>query len=149
MKLQRQILDKLITVALLSIFLLGCAGTGTTQHTSKEEQRADVRRVAKQTLAHLYQTQPNAQKHIANAAGYAVFSNFGMKLFVAGGGAGEGLAVNNQTGQETFMKMVEVQAGLGFGIKKFRLIWVFEKVELLNNFIHSGWELGGQATASG
>ena len=25
------------------------------------------------------------------------------------------------------MKMAEVQAGLGFGMKKFRLVWVFEK----------------------
>jgi lipid-binding SYLF domain-containing protein len=46
------------------------------------------------------------------------------------------------------MKMVEVQAGLGFGIKKFRLVWVFETQSAFDKFVNSGWELGGQATAA-
>ena len=46
------------------------------------------------------------------------------------------------------MKMVEVQAGLGFGVKKFRLVWVFETQSAFDNFVNSGWELGGQATAA-
>jgi lipid-binding SYLF domain-containing protein len=43
------------------------------------------------------------------------------------------------------MKAVEVQAGLGMGIKKFRLIWVFETRAALDRFIQQGWQLGGQA----
>ena len=58
------------------------------------------------------------------------------------------MAVNNATKNETFMKMVEVQAGLGFGIKKFRVIFIFETEEALHQFINSGWEFGGQATAA-
>jgi len=38
------------------------------------------------------------------------------------------------------MNMAEVQAGLGFGIKKFRLVFVFESEKLLQSFINSGWE---------
>jgi lipid-binding SYLF domain-containing protein len=34
------------------------------------------------------------------------------------------------------------------GIKKFRLIFVFENQVDLDRFINSGWELGGQATAT-
>ena len=45
------------------------------------------------------------------------------------------------------MKMVELQAGLGFGIKKFSLVWVFEKPDALAKFVDSGFELGGQASA--
>jgi len=45
------------------------------------------------------------------------------------------------------MKMAEVQAGLGFGVKKFRLAWVFEKKSDLDRFINSGWEPGAQTTA--
>jgi len=44
------------------------------------------------------------------------------------------------------MKMAEVQAGLGIGVKKFRLVWVFESKQALEQFINSGWELGGQAS---
>ena len=115
---------------------------------SKEEQRAEVQKVAQETLARLYAVQPSARKAVEGGAGYAVFSNFGMKLFLAGGGSGEGIAVNNKTKAETFMRMVEVQAGLGFGIKKFRIVFVFESEKLLNDFINSGWELGAQATAA-
>ena len=112
------------------------------------QEKADVRKMAKETLARLYKAQPSAKKAVQSAAGYAVFSNFGMKIFVAGGGSGKGVAVSNSTKKETFMKMVEVQAGLGMGIKKFRLVWVFENTKDLDGFVNSGWELGGQATAA-
>ena len=128
--------------------------TATVEHlfaASKEEiaqKKAEVRKMANDTLARLYKVQPSAKQAISKAAGYAVFSNFGMKIFFAGGGSGKGLAVDNKTRKETFMKMVEVQAGLGLGIKKFRLVWVFETQSVLNSFINSGWEFGGQATAA-
>lgn len=124
------------------------AFAGPALAASKEEKRQDVRDVAENTLQRLYKSQPRAKEVIDRAAGYAVFSNFGMKIFFAGGGSGSGIAVNRKTKQETFMKMVEVQAGLGVGVKKFRLVWVFEKASDLDKFINSGWELGAQATAS-
>jgi len=113
-----------------------------------EERRQDVRDVARNTLERLYKTQPHAKDAVERSAGYAVFSNFGMKILVAGGGSGSGLAVNTKTKEETFMKMLEVQAGLGFGVKKFRLVWVFEKQSDFNAFVNSGWEIGAQATAT-
>jgi lipid-binding SYLF domain-containing protein len=113
-----------------------------------DEQRAEIREMRDATLARLYKAQPAAQGHVQKAAGYAVFSNFGLKILVAGGGNGSGIVVDNKTGKETFMKMAEVQAGLGFGIKKFSLVWVFEKKSDLDQFISSGWDLGGQSTVS-
>jgi len=115
---------------------------------SKESKQNDVKKMANETLARLYKVQPSAKKVVEGAAGYAVFSNFGMKIFVAGGGSGKGMAVNNQTKKATYMKMVEVQAGLGMGIKKFRVVWVFESQALLNRFINSGWEIGGQSSVA-
>src|SRR6187549_2028969 len=115
---------------------------------TKEEKRQDVRDVAQNTLDRLYKAQPSAKDAIDRSAGYAVFSNFGMKILFAGGGKGSGLAVNRKTKAETFMKMLEVQAGLGMGVKKFRLVWVFEKQSDLDQFINAGWEVGGQATAA-
>jgi lipid-binding SYLF domain-containing protein len=121
---------------------------GVVQAAGKDAQRAEARKVANQTLQRLYKVQPGAKQRIQTAAGYAAFSNFGMKILVAGGGKGEGVAVNNKTRHETFMKMLELQAGLGFGIKKFRLVWVFDTAEAFDKFVNSGWELGAQATAA-
>jgi lipid-binding SYLF domain-containing protein len=115
---------------------------------SKADKQAEVRKVARDTLARLYKTQPAAKRAVDASAGYAVFSNFGMKILVAGGGSGQGIAVNNRSKAETFMRMVEVQAGLGFGVKKFRLVWVFEKATDFDNFVNSGWEIGAQGTAA-
>jgi lipid-binding SYLF domain-containing protein len=137
----------------LIVLLLAAAGSppnasGADDAKKKETARADINKMSDATLSRLYQTQPKAKTAIANAAGYAVFSNFGMKILVTGGGSGKGVAVNNGTKKKTYMKMVEVQAGLGIGIKKFRLIWVFEKRKDLDAFINSGWELGAQSTAA-
>ena len=114
----------------------------------KEKARAEVRKASRQTLDQLYKVQPGARRAIQDAAGYATFSNSGMKIFLLGSGTGQGVAVNQKTKKATFMKMVEVQAGLGFGVKKFRAVWIFETEKGLNDFVNSGWEAGAQATAA-
>jgi lipid-binding SYLF domain-containing protein len=136
------------------LLLAGLALIGTAEASlfkmegTPDEQRASIRQVSQQALAELYKAQPSARSHIEKAAGYAVFSNFGMKILVAGGGSGRGIVIDNKTKKETFMRMAEVQAGLGFGVKNFRLVWVFEKKSDLDRFVNSGWEIGAQTTAS-
>ncbi|MFZ4535492.1 YSC84-related protein [Propionivibrio sp.] len=137
----------LVSIAFaLSLTLLGSSPTFAKD--SKEAQRAEVRKTSQKILNQLYRVSPSAKGAVASTAGYAVFSNFGMKLFLAGGGGGSGMAVNNATKKEVFMKMVEVQAGLGFGVKKFSVVFIFETEKALNEFVNSGWEFGGQATAA-
>ena len=136
-----------------ALLLLFCAvapplASGADDAKKKEKARADIVKMSDATLSRLYKAQPQAKTAIAKAAGYAVFSNFGMKILFAGGGSGQGVVVNNGTKKRTYMKMVEVQAGLGMGIKKFRLVWVFEKRKDLDAFINSGWEIGGQTSAA-
>ena len=113
-----------------------------------DEEKAEVRKTAQEALSAVYDAVPSARKAVESAAGYAAFGNFGMKILVVGSGAGKGIAVNNKSKSETFMKMVELQAGLGFGAKKFWLVWVFETEKALDDFVNSGWEFGAQATAA-
>jgi lipid-binding SYLF domain-containing protein len=120
----------------------------STLAATKAEKQADIRKMESETLARLYKSSPGAKAAIEKAAGYAVFSNFGMKILVAGGGSGSGVAVDNASKKAVFMKMAEIQAGLGIGIKKFRLVWVFDSKQALEQFINAGWELGGQASAA-
>jgi lipid-binding SYLF domain-containing protein len=113
-----------------------------------EKQQNDILERSQKTLVTLYKTQPEAKNKVESAYGYATFSNMGMKIFFAGGGSGRGLAVNNKTQAKTYMNMAEVQAGLGLGIKKFMLVWVFENEKAFNEFVSSGWAIGGQASAA-
>jgi lipid-binding SYLF domain-containing protein len=125
--------------------------SGAAWAASEEEiaqSRADIRKMAEETLARLYKLQPAAEKAIGNSAGYAVFSNFGTKIFLIGGGAGKGIVFDKKSKKEIFMKMIEAQAGLGLGVKKFRLVWVFENHQDVNDFINSGWEFSGQTSAA-
>ena len=112
------------------------------------QQRADILKQSEQTMNRLYRLQPHAKELVEKSAGYATFSNFGMKIFIAGGGSGSGVVMRKGDGKPTFMKMVEVQAGLGIGVKSFTVVFVFESEQALNSFINSGWEFGGQATAA-
>jgi lipid-binding SYLF domain-containing protein len=113
-----------------------------------KEERGKVRSMAKDNLERLYKTSPSAKAEVESAAGYGVFSNYGMQIIFAGAGKGKGVVVNNKTKQETFMKMVELQAGFGLGAKKFNVIFVFEQEQALNDFLNKGWEFGVQATAA-
>jgi lipid-binding SYLF domain-containing protein len=122
--------------------------SGLAFSDDKAEDRVEISKAGESALAALYKAQPSARKAVESAAGYAAFTNFGTKIFIAGGGTGKGVAVNNRTKAVTYMRMAEIQVGLGWGAKKFQLVWVFENEKALNDFINSGLELGGQATAA-
>lgn len=136
------------TLFALSALALGATGANAAMSDKdKKKAKSDIDKMEGQILAKLYKIQPGAKKTIENAAGYATFSNFGVKIFFAGSGKGAGVAVAKGKGR-TYMKMFEVQAGLGFGVKKFSLVWVFDNASALDKFINSGWEIGGQASAT-
>jgi lipid-binding SYLF domain-containing protein len=113
-----------------------------------EEQRTQIRQMVQDTLTRLYKADPSARTAVKNAYGYAVFSNTGIKILLGGSGNGKGVAVDNKTKKETFMKMLQIQAGLGFGVKKFRVVFVFDNQKVFNDFVNSGWQFGGQADAA-
>ena len=112
------------------------------------QARQQVREMSQDALASLYEIAPGTRRTIERSAGYAVFSTFGVKLFFAGGTTGKGMVVNLRTNRQTFMKMLQVQGGLGFGVNQNRLIFVFANEPALKNFINQGWEFGGQVNLS-
>ena len=151
MKTKRLHLNLAVVMVALMLGLVSCASNPLTQPTSPseiQEQRADIRDMAARTLGQLYQQYPEAQARVQKAAGYAAFSDFGIKLLFMGSATGHGMVFNNATRQDTFMKMVELQPGLGFGAQKFKIIFLFDTQDVLNKFVNSGWEFGGSAAAA-
>ena len=112
------------------------------------QQRQDILKKSDDTLKALYQAQPKAKEVIEKSTGYATFSNFGMKILIAGGGTGSGVVIQKDRAKPIYMNMAEVQAGLGIGIKSFQNIFVFQTQSALNDFVNSGWTFGGQVTAA-
>jgi lipid-binding SYLF domain-containing protein len=142
-------ISMMVASAMVVMFLgLSACSTTPISKSDKEQQQDSVRDMANKTLSQLYAKHPAAKDVIAKAAGYAVFSDFGFKVWTLGGARGKGVAVNNATKQETFMEMLEFQPGMGFGASKFRVVFVFETAEAFNAFVNSGWEFGANAMAA-
>ncbi|WP_421681145.1 YSC84-related protein [Stenotrophomonas bentonitica] len=140
-----------LALTLASVLVVGCSSSAPARSdappsTEKREAQNQARTATAAVLSRLYAAQPGARQAVEQAAGYAVFRSFGVKVLIAGGGGGHGVAIDNRSGQETFMRMVEIQAGLGFGAKTFDLVWVFRTPEAYQDFITRGIEIGGQAT---
>jgi lipid-binding SYLF domain-containing protein len=140
-------MKKIVATISLSLILVGLCSITLFAMEEKEilQERYRVREMGLDALSSLYELQPGARSAIEYAAGYGVFSTFGIKIFFAGGTTGKGFVHNNRTNRYTYMRMVQVQGGLGLGASKDRLIWVFETDRSLTNFVNSGWDFGGKA----
>jgi lipid-binding SYLF domain-containing protein len=148
MIVNRFLIGSRFVVASLFCLLTVGASASADDEKDREKEKTEVRQMAQETLARLYKAQPSAQAAVQKGYGYAVFANKGVKILFGGSGHGEGVAVNNQTKAETFMKMFEVQAGLGMGVKKFKVIFIFDNQKAFDSFVNSGWEFGGQTSAA-
>jgi lipid-binding SYLF domain-containing protein len=113
-----------------------------------EQKRAAIERMERETLSQLYSQRPTAETVVSKAAGYAVFSNVNAQFFMLGGGGGYGVAVNQSSGQKTFMKMAQIDMGFGLGVQDIRVVFVFHSERALNSFVYNGWEFGAQADAA-
>lgn len=129
----------------LALILMGCATTG---HKSPAENRQNIIAMKNRVLTELYRRKPDVKSQIANAPGYAVFSNANVYLVLASFGGGHGVVINNQTGKQTFMKMGSVGVGIGLGVKDFRIMMIFHNAATMKRFVESGWAFGAQADAA-
>ena len=130
------------------VIVIGCGGKNSMSQSEKNEAQDSIRAMSQQTLGELFKNEPVAKSTIEKAVGYAVFSDFGFKVLFMGAAKGKGVAVDNASQKETFMKMVELQPGLGVGAEKYYLVFIFENPDAFNKFVTSGWELGANAMAS-
>jgi len=146
MNISSWIRSSLVGVLSVAIMLLGFSAYADDDKKVKSQK--EIQNMAQDTLQRLYKADPKTKGVVQGAAGYAVFSNMGVKILIAGSGSGKGVAVNNKSKHETFMKMLQVQAGLGMGVKKFRVVFVFDNEKALDSFVNSGWQMGGQSTAA-
>lgn len=138
---------RLLTVLVVLAATTQFVGCKSAQGTTPAEKRADVMRMHDDALESFYAAKPFLESRVANASGYGVFSNFGLKIFLVGGGNGYGIVHDNTTGADTYMKMGEVNVGFGFGGKDFRALFVFNTDDALRQFTTTGWNFGGDAEA--
>ena len=135
-----------IIASSLAVILL--AVSAARAGDSPDEKRDKTRKMAAETLKDLYKIQPKAQEEIQKSAGYAVFDNTGVNVLLLSTARGAGIARNTKTNKETFMKMISAGAGVGLGVKDYRVIFVFETDKAFKEFLDSGWSGSAQADAA-
>lgn len=111
------------------------------------DKRAYIKTMQNTTLAQLIKEKPGVQDRLNKAVGYAVFSNLNVKILAMGGGQRYGVAVDNATRKETYMRMMELGGGIGLGVSDFRAVMIFHDKQTSKNFLESGLEFTGKASA--
>jgi len=103
-----------------------------------------------QTLNELYKVEPEARWEIMKAKGYATFTSVNVNLIFASMTGGRGILHENTLlgGKDTYMRMAQGGLGLGFGVKDFRAVFVFEDQSVLDKFLAGGWTFGGESDAA-
>ena len=137
-------LSQLTLLVLFSLFS-GCSGI---QGKSKAERQGYVNDMRSETLKMLYDYKPSASAQLSEAVGYAVFSNINSNLLLLSTGSGYGVVHDNESGEDTYMRMASAGIGIGLGIKDFRGVIVFDNRKALDSFIQNGWDFTGQADAT-
>jgi hypothetical protein len=131
----------LVSLIIVAAFAGGCAvpiGSGVA------EKQKYVRDMKDTTLTELYSFNPDLRAKFESAAAIAVFSNLDIHVGFLSTTRGYGIAVDNATGSEIYMRMMRIGAGL----KDFRAVFLFKDPATFQTFITSGWELGTNGEAS-
>jgi len=130
----------------IAVFAASFAATGAMAQ-DKAKKQAEVREKAQATLNDFYKVEPKLKAEVGKAAGYAVFTTYGIS-FLIGGGGGKGLVHDNKTKKTTYMDLATASAGLQVGAGDTRYLFVFRDAKEMQQFINSGWEAGGGGGAS-
>ncbi|WP_373035644.1 hypothetical protein [Sulfurimonas sp.] len=142
---------KLLLALAVAVFMLSGFWSGKSdkeKQAENNEARKERQRTNTETLKKLYKYAPEAKKMIANAYGYATFTNVGVNLIILSAEGGKGMAHNNRTGKNIYMNMGSGGVGFGLGVKDFRAIFIFENKKVFDSFVNSGWEANAQADAA-
>lgn len=119
-----------------------------TSSLSAEEQqkrRDGIRQMRDETLERLFKAHPKAREEIRKAIGYAVFDASQSNIILLVTGHGIGVAVDNGSKQETFMRMARLGTGPGIGYKSYKQVLIFKDKTLFNTF----GTVGADVSASG
>ena len=122
------------------------AGDQSWEELDQASKRAKIDETAGKTLNDVLSENEKAQDLYDKAYGWAAFDNLKIAFGFSGGG-GNGVAVNKQTGNRTYMKMGSAGVGIGIGGKKYQVLFLFQDEQTFRNFVDKGWKADAQAGA--
>jgi len=137
----------LLTIAALALPAAPVFAEEDWKSMKQESKAMKIKESAKASLNELFADNPKAKELYERSYGWAAFSNLKLALIFSGGG-GNGVAVVKETGEKTFMKMGTAGVGLGLGVNKYDVIFLFQDKQTFDNFVNKGWQADAGATAA-
>jgi len=144
MKMRRPYLMSAL-MTMLAITITACAGGLFGSH---DEKRAYFESLEKDTLASLVKQQPGTEQELAQSVGYAVIEKRVVKVPMVGAGGGAGVVVEKASGKKSYLRVPELQFGLGWGGRAEKVILIFQDVEKLRDLADGMWKAGIAAEAA-
>lgn len=139
----------IIALAAITATLGACAGPkGKTIGAQRDYAFAMRDKVIAEFVADPKVDNGTGQQKIDEAAGYAVFANWNLKILFVGIGNGYGVVHNNDSGEDTIMRMATAGAGVGIAAEDIKNVLLFKTEAALNRFIDAGWQTGAAANAA-
>ena len=137
----------LLTIAALVLPTTPAFAEEDWKSMKQESKAMKIKESAKASLNELFANNPKAKELYDRSYGWAAFSNLKLALVFSGGG-GNGVAVVKETGEKTFMKMGTAGVGLGLGVNKYDVIFLFQDKQTFDNFVNKGWQADAGATVA-
>jgi len=100
-----------------------------------------------ESIARLLELQPDLQEAIDTSKGYMVIDMTMTKVPMVGGGGGLGLVVDNRSGERSYIKVSQFEIGGGVGVRKFKVIVLFEDAALIDKVNRGAWHYDAGAEA--
>jgi lipid-binding SYLF domain-containing protein len=118
----------------------------------KAKARDEIRANSSKALEQFYQADPKLKEAVAKAAGYGVFTTYGIS-FVLGGAGGTGVVHDNAAKKDWYMRVAQASAGAQIGAAQNETLILFPTKKAVTDFVEKGWVAGasggGTAGAAG
>ncbi len=137
-----------VAIAVMTLILVGSPvfAQQDWKELKQESKRMKINETADDALTTLFAENAKAKKLFETSYGWAVFDNLKLAFGFSGGG-GDGVAVEKESGNRTFMKMGTVGVGFGLGANKYQVVFLFQDSQTFRSFVDKGWQADATASA--
>ena len=145
----KKIATNVAAIAALACVLFASSPGGAEESwksLKREAKRMKIDETAQEALNTLFAGNPKAENLFELAYGWAVFDNLKLAFGFSGGG-GNGVAKVRTTGEKTYMKMGTAGVGIGLGVNKYQVVFLFQDSRTFSNFVERGWQADATASA--
>jgi hypothetical protein len=98
-------------------------------------------------ITRLVEIQPDTRAAIDDSKGYMVIDMTMTKIPMVGSGGGLGVVVDKRDGTHSYIKVSQFEVGGGVGVRKFKVVVLFEDASLIDKVTAGNWHYDAGAEA--